>query len=67
MVGGDKDSIPGFSITDQENDDMFIKKGSNMFVEHIAVNEFISLPDFSAKLPDCPAKLPDFFAKLPDN
>ena len=33
-VDGFKVSFPGFSITDQEYYDMFIKEGSNMFVEH---------------------------------
>jgi hypothetical protein len=35
-----KDLIPGFSITYQENDDMAIKEGSNMLVEHITAEEF---------------------------
>ncbi len=39
FVEGVKDLIPGFSITYQENY-MFIKEGSNMFVEHITVEDF---------------------------
>ena len=37
FVEGVKDSIPGFSITYQEGDDVFIKE--DMFVEHITVND----------------------------
>ena len=40
FVEGVKDVIPGFSITYQENDDMFIKEDSNLFVHHITVDEF---------------------------
>jgi hypothetical protein len=40
FVEGVKDSFPGFSISYQENEDMFIKEGSNMFVEHITVEDF---------------------------
>ncbi len=40
FVEGVNDFIPGFSITYQENDDIFIKEGSNIFVEHITVEEF---------------------------
>jgi hypothetical protein len=36
-----RDSIPGFSITFQDNQDMFIKKEDNaMYVQHITVDEF---------------------------
>ena len=38
FVEGVKGSIPGFSITYQENDDMFIKE--DMYVEHISVTDF---------------------------
>jgi hypothetical protein len=37
FVEGVKGSIPGFSITYQENDDMFIE---DMYVEHISVTDF---------------------------
>jgi len=40
FVEGVKDSIPGFSITFQDNEDMFIKEDNAMFVEHINVDEF---------------------------
>jgi hypothetical protein len=40
FVEGVKGSIPGFSITYQENDDMFIKEDMDMFVEHITVEDF---------------------------
>ncbi len=40
FVEGVKDPIPEFSITYQDNEDMFIKEDSAMFVEHIAVDEF---------------------------
>jgi hypothetical protein len=35
-----KDSIPGFSITIQDNEVMFIKEHNAMYVEHIIVDEF---------------------------
>ncbi len=37
FVQGIKDSIPGFSITYQENDDVFIRE--NMYVEHATVDD----------------------------
>ncbi len=37
FVQGIKDSIPGFSITYQENDDVFIKE--SVYVEHITVDD----------------------------
>ena len=40
FVEGVKDSIPGFSIIFQDNEDMFIKEDNAMFVEHITVDEF---------------------------
>ena len=40
FVEGVNDSIPGFSIAYQENDDIFIKEGSNMFIEHITVEKY---------------------------
>ena len=33
-------SIPGFSISFQDDEDIFIKKDGNMCVEHITVQEF---------------------------
>jgi hypothetical protein len=40
FVEGVKGSIPGFSILFQDEEDMFIKKDGNMFVEHITFQEF---------------------------
>ena len=40
FVEGVQGSIPGFSISFQDEEDMFIKKDGNMFVEHITVQEF---------------------------
>jgi hypothetical protein len=40
FVEGVKDSIPGFSITFQNDEDMFIKEDNAMFVQHISVDEF---------------------------
>jgi hypothetical protein len=40
FVEGVKDSIPGFSITFQDNEDMFIKEDNAMYVQHITVDEF---------------------------
>jgi hypothetical protein len=40
FVEGVKDFIPGFSITFQDNEDMFIKEDDAMYVEHITVEEF---------------------------
>ena len=40
FVEGVQGSIPGFSISFQDEEDMFIKKDGNMFVEHISVQEF---------------------------
>ena len=40
FVEGVQGSIPGFSISFQDQEDMFIKKDGNMFVEHITVDEF---------------------------
>jgi hypothetical protein len=40
FVEGVKDSIPGFSISFQDNGDMFIKEDYAMYVQHITVDEF---------------------------
>ncbi len=40
FVEGVKYSIPGFSITFQDNEDMVIKKDNAMYVQHITVDEF---------------------------
>jgi hypothetical protein len=40
FVEGGKDSIPGFSITFQNNEDLFIKEDNAMYVQHITVDEF---------------------------
>ncbi len=39
FVEGVKDSIPGFSTTFQDNEDMFIKEDNAMYVQHITVDE----------------------------
>jgi hypothetical protein len=40
FVEGVKDSIPGFSITFQDNEDMFIEEDSALYVQHITVDKF---------------------------
>jgi hypothetical protein len=39
FVEGVKDSIPGVSITFQDNEDKFMKEDNAMYVEHITVDE----------------------------
>jgi hypothetical protein len=40
FVEGIQGSIPGFSISFQDQEDRFIKKDGNLYVEHITVDEF---------------------------
>ncbi len=40
FVEGLKDSIPGFSITFQDDEDMFIKEDNAVYVQNITVDEF---------------------------
>jgi hypothetical protein len=52
-----KDSIPGFSITFQNNEDMFIKEDNAMFVEHITVDEFKKKLDTIHRSTELPSQL----------
>ncbi len=62
FVEGVKDSIPGFSITFQDNEDMFIKEDNTMFVEHITVDEVKKKLDTIYR----PTKLPSQFNSVHD-
>jgi hypothetical protein len=63
FVGGVKDSVPGFSITFQDKEDMFIKEDTAMFVEHINVDEFKKKRDTIYRS----TELPSQFYSVHDN
>ncbi len=49
-------STPGFSILFQDQEDMFIKKDGNVYVEHITVNEFKQKLDDIHKTTESPTQ-----------
>ena len=63
FVEGVKDSIPGFSITFQDNEDMFIKEDNAMYVQHITVDEFKKKLDSIYRSTESPSQ----FCSIHDN